>query len=128
MKSNFSIEGLSSSKTVRFSDLVPNARPRPSRQQLFVKGPIPLEWLLMAGRQPGIALQVGVWLWFLSGLSRSSTVFLNASRVAKEFLVSRRSVSRGLSALENVGLIRVVRCPGKKAEVTVIKDGSTKTS
>jgi hypothetical protein len=49
--------------------------------EMFLKGPVPWDWLVVAGRLKGSALQVGITLWHLSGLARSRTVRFRLSRV-----------------------------------------------
>ena len=46
--------------------VTPNNKPRK-----FLKGPIPLYWLIAASKLPGKALAVGVVIWFRAGLEKS---------------------------------------------------------
>jgi hypothetical protein len=85
----------------------------------FLKGPIPLNWLMEAARQPGKALHVGVALWYMSGLKRSRKIALSVSSLA-DFGVNRISGYRGLAALEAAGLVSVIRHPGRKPIVTLL--------
>ena len=82
-------------------------------------GPIPWKWLEAAAQQPGRALHVAVVLWQLVGMKRSRCVALNLSRLGS-LGVSRHAASRGLRALESVGLVQVDRQRGRKAVVTVL--------
>jgi len=56
-----------------------NAFPRQYSPGRFLKGPIPLDWIIAAAKLPGKALHVGIALWFLAGLKRSRTVVLTPS-------------------------------------------------
>jgi hypothetical protein len=85
----------------------------------FLKGPIPLPWLALAGRQPGKALHVAIVLRFLAGVARSSTVALSGE-VLTTFGVDRRAGHRGLAALERAGLVSVERHRGRQPRVTLL--------
>jgi hypothetical protein len=93
--------------------------PRPRQGEKFLKGPIPLHWLMVAANQPGKALPVAIALWYLSGLKRSCTVALSISSLT-DFGVGRLAGYRGLAALEKAGLVSVVRHPGRKPIVTLL--------
>jgi len=94
-------------------------KPSSTRTKKFLKGPISLNWLGTAAKQSGKALHVGVALWFLSGLKRRQKVALSQS-ILNLFGVSRYSGYRGLTQLEKVGLISVVRHPGRNPIVTLL--------
>jgi hypothetical protein len=94
--------------------------PRHKPGEKFLKGPIPLTWLAIAGEQPGKALHVGVALWHLAGLKRTQTVPLSASLLLT-MGVSRHSGYRGLKALEGAGLVSIVRHPGRLPIVTILE-------
>ncbi len=89
------------------------------RQMPFLKGPIPLHWLAVAGGLPGKALQVGVVLWFRAGMERSTTVSA-PSKVLAEFGVDRFAKRRALDALAGVGLVAVVHRRGRNPVVTLL--------
>jgi hypothetical protein len=93
--------------------------PRHPVRVKFLKGPVPLPWLALAGRQPGKALHVAVALWFLAGVTKSSTVALS-NEVLATFGVNRRAGHRGLTALERAGLVAVERHRGRQPRVTVL--------
>ena len=44
----------------------------------FIKGPIPLAWMMAAATPPGKCLHVGLALWYLAGLKKTNTVALGA--------------------------------------------------
>ena len=87
-------------------------------EKLFLKGPIPLWWLEQAGQLRGRALHVGIALWFLSGLTKSTTVHLTAT-TTKRFGLNRQAVYRGLQQLERAKLVSVERAPGRCPDVTL---------
>ena len=103
--------------------------PKPSGKKVkrFLKGPIPLDWLIQAARQPGKAIHVGIALWFLSGLKRSRKVALSKSTL-NLLGVSRYSGYRGLAKLEKAGLVSVVRHPGRNPIVTILQPTADRDS
>jgi hypothetical protein len=92
-----------------------------TKSKLFLKGPIPLDWLVVAARQSGRALHVGMVLWFLKGVKRSRTVELTRSKLAW-FGISRHAGYRGLAKLEEAGLVSVKRHRGRSPVVTISRD------
>lgn len=94
--------------------------PRHKVGQKFLKGPIPLDWLAMAAMQRGKALHVALALWFWAAVKRSAQVAFSMSWLEATFGVTRYSGYRGLAALEEVGLVSVVRHRGRKPMVTLL--------
>src|SRR5712692_7916438 len=92
--------------------------PRHTRGEHFLKGPIPLGWLQIAGRLPCKALNVAVALWHLAGVKKSARVALSLSAL-EPFGLNRFTAARGLKALEGKALVRVDRRQGRKAVVTI---------
>jgi hypothetical protein len=95
------------------------SRPWHRQGERFLKGPIPLNWLIAAAKQPKSAILLGQALWFLVGTRKSRTVMLS-SRLAKEFGVGRKVKTDGLSALEAAGLVSIERRPNKNPIVTIL--------
>jgi hypothetical protein len=95
--------------------------PRHRHGEKFLKGPIPLNWLSVAAKQSGKALHVATAIWFWAGLRRSREVALSMSWLRTNFGVNRYSGYRGLVALERIGLVSVVRHPGRKPLVTLLE-------
>jgi hypothetical protein len=93
--------------------------PKPKKLGKFLKGPVPLDWLTKAGKQPGKALHVANVLWYLAGLKKTTTVSLS-SKVLRSFGVKRNAGYRGLENLENVGLVSVERHTGRFSVVTIL--------
>src|SRR5262249_17344986 len=96
-------------------------REAPIRKQKgrFLKGPIPLDWLSVAGKLPGRALHVAIAIWFGAGLTRSRQVALSRTWL-RHLGVNRYAAYRGLNALESAGLVSVVRHRGRKPMVTIL--------
>jgi len=84
----------------------------------FLRGPIPLDWLVAAAHLSGKATVVAVVLWFLAGCNRGSTVTLSR-RILNEFGVGRNASSRALHLLERANLVRVDRRRGRCPRVTI---------
>jgi DNA-binding MarR family transcriptional regulator len=64
-------------------------------------------------------VQVGIYLWQRAGM-RGMPVVFSPRDVERELCVKRHSAHRALQALENRGLVRVERAPGRKARVTIL--------
>jgi hypothetical protein len=79
--------------------------------------------LTSAARLPGQAFKVGVVLWHLAGLKRKPTVALSLSSLNEEMGILRDAARRGLSALEEAGLLSVERHAGRKPIVTILAGG-----
>lgn len=103
----------------RLSRGVPQ-RTRTRRPGLFVKGPIDWQWLAAAGQLPGKALHVALTLRLLEGMETTRTVALSSARL-EEVGVSRHAAYRALHALEDAGLVKVVRHRGRQPRVTVLE-------
>ena len=94
--------------------------PRPKQGERFLRGPIPLPWLSRAARLPGKALHVAIAVYYLAGLKRRRTVALSG-KVSAELGVDRHSKYRALKWLEEAGLVRVKRHPGRNPLVTILE-------
>lgn len=85
----------------------------------FLKGPVPLRWLVKAANLGKCALMVGLIFWYMDGM-RSQKTFRMRERDIKGLLkVSKWTVLRGIKRLELNGLIFVLREPGCKLVVTL---------
>ena len=93
----------------------------------FLKGPIPMDWLNAAAKLPGKTLNVGIAIWWLAGMSKD-TAFKLRRRALDQLGVSRDASSDALKRLEEQGLIRVQRAPGKGPTVKILPvvSGATK--
>lgn len=86
----------------------------------FIKGPIPFDWIQRANSLPGKAGQVGLALWFLSGVKQSKIVKVTSEAETLAGCV-RQTFAKGLSELEKAGLISVARNPGQKSTVEILQ-------
>jgi hypothetical protein len=105
-----------------YIEFCPKPPKKPKKPQIsgnFLKGPIPIAWLMKACALPGKASQIGVVLWHLSGLRKNDTVIL-ANGLLEEFHISRKAKYRGLKALEGAGLIAVEEREDRNPSVTII--------
>jgi hypothetical protein len=90
--------------------------PRHRPGEKFLKGPIPLDWLLAARDLPGQALAVGLMIWFEAGCRNEGTVPLNLSSMD----LPRRTTQRALQALSDVGLVKLEHRAGRPTLVTLL--------
>jgi hypothetical protein len=90
------------------------------RKQL--RGPIPIDWLSSAARLPGKSLHVGIALWVMGTLRKSSIVPLT-NITGRHFGLDRNAKYRGLSCLEQAGLVSVQRKLGRAPMVTIRECG-----
>jgi hypothetical protein len=87
---------------------------------LFLKGPIPLDWISAATKLPGKALAVGIALWWLGGMAKGGEV--KVTKTALNALnVSRDACYDSLKRLEEANLITVIREPGKRPHVRIVR-------
>lgn len=87
--------------------------------EIFIQGPIPMEWLSHAAALPGKTLNVAIALWWLRSLSGGGTVSLSHD-VMRLLNVSRETASEALERMEQAGLVSVVRAKGRKHEITIL--------
>jgi hypothetical protein len=103
----------------------PKVIPRRKPGDKFLKGPVPLNWLARAGQLPGKSLHVGIALWFLAGMRKTTTVALS-NGVLEMLGVDRHAKYRALKHLEQAGLIVCKREIGRSPEVTIRPSGGEK--
>lgn len=89
-------------------------------KDLFVRGPIPMEWLSMAAAMPGKTLNVAVALWWLHGMQEGKP-FKLTKKAAALLNIGRDAASGGLAQLAQGGLITLHKRSGKRPEITIIK-------
>ncbi len=90
-------------------------------KKTFIKGPIPLPWVTKAAFLPGHkTLQVGLLLWYTSGLAKSKKGLKITSTACELFSISSSTLRRSLETLETAGLIYVNRSPGKKHRIDLV--------
>jgi hypothetical protein len=95
--------------------------PRPTEDEAYLSGPIPITWIQHATALSGRTWQVATALWFVGNRSRtkSATVTLT-EKVRLYFNLSKHAVWRGLQQLAKAGLIRVERRSGRCSAVTIL--------
>ena len=87
----------------------------------FLKGPVPCDWFKTAWPLPKRALQVGFFIWHISGIEkRFENLTIRPKRVKTTLGVSVKSVYRALRDLEGAGLIVCNRKRGKCARVAIV--------
>ena len=85
----------------------------------FLKGPIPTDWLAIAGNLPGKTLHVGLALWYAHGFEKQSR-FRFTPKWHAWLGVRPHSLRKSLDRLQQAGLIRVERPPGSSPVVTIL--------
>lgn len=90
----------------------------------FIKGPLPLQWIIAANSLPGKAGAVGVAIWFLVGVKCTRTVKLTR-QVEQIAACNRKAVYTAIKNLEQAGLLSVERRQGARPTVTVIDAPTT---
>ncbi len=88
-------------------------------KQLFLKGPIPLEWLSKASTLPGKTLNVALALQWLDGMADGKPFKLTRMAL-KTMSVRRDAATDGLVRLEKAGLIQVEQRPGQRPIVSIV--------
>ena len=112
------------------------------RAHLFLRGPVSWPWLLRAMKLPGKSLAVGLMLWLQRGFTgkpqihfcisppyktgslracaRSREKPLLSGRILTSRTGSERTARRAIGHLEDEGLIKVTRLPGRGLDITII--------
>ena len=78
-----------------------------------------MTWLNAAAKLPGKTLNVGIAVWWLAGMSKT-TAFKLTAKSLNQLGVSRDAASDGLKRLEEHGLILVKRSPGQRPTVQIV--------
>ena len=89
------------------------------KKELFIKGPIPLEWLAKAAALPGKTVNVAMALWWHHGMAKGKPFKLTRMALMY-FNIERDAAGLGLVRLEEAGLIQVGRNPGQRPTVTIV--------
>ena len=90
--------------------------------KMFLKGPVPIHWLIQAAALGGKCLHIGVVLWLLVGLRRTDTFRLEYKWLTR-FGVSRWAVYRNLEKLKQAGLVAIQQRAGCCPVITIINNG-----
>jgi hypothetical protein len=88
-------------------------------KKLFLRGPIPMEWLSKSAELPGKTLHLSIALWWLHGMANGKP-FKLTKRALDSLNVSRDAAGDGLVRLEQQGLISIVRKVGQRPTITVL--------
>ncbi len=95
--------------------------PRHKPGEKFLKGPIPWQWITLAGTLPGKALMIGLVIWREAGCTNEATVPLNLSNQE----IHRKTAQRALQALVSAGLVSVQHRKGRPTLVTLLSVSQT---
>jgi len=86
-----------------------------------MSGTIPLVWLVGAAKAGGSAETVGLLLWHLRGIKKTTAGLVVTRKVAWDRLkIGRMALTRGLDRLEAAGLITTARGQGMAIRVTIL--------
>jgi len=85
-----------------------------------------MAWLNEAAKLPGKALNLGIAIWWLAGMSKT-TAFKLTGRALDQVDISRDAASSALNRLEAQGLIRVQRSAGQRPTVEILAIASNVT-
>lgn len=86
---------------------------------LFLKGPIPLEWLGRAAKLPGKTINVAIALWWRHGMANGKPFKLTQMSL-KYLCVERDAASDGLVRLEQAGLIKIEKSSGQRPTISIV--------
>ena len=89
------------------------------KKELFLRGPIPLEWLAVAAKLPGKTLNVAIALWWRHGMAGGKPFKLTQMALTA-MNVERDAERAGLTRLEQAGLVRVERKPGQRPTISIL--------
>ena len=89
-----------------------------TRVPFFLCPKIPLSWMQRTCRLPGRVLHVVIVILHLKNLQKTEQVRFSYP-MAMQFGLNRYAVYRGLKALEEAGLIRVIRRKGSSPRITL---------
>ncbi len=92
---------------------------RSTRNLDYLRGPIPGDWLSLAGNLPGKTLHVALAIWLAYGVTKEPR-FRLTPKWLRWFAVGPRSLSKSLLRLREAGLIYVEHRPGCSPIVTVL--------
>ncbi len=89
------------------------------KKKLFLRGPVPIDWLSRAAELPGKTLNVALAIWWLKGMTQSESFKL--TRKALSLLcIKRDAASVSLKRLEGAGLIKIERKVGQRPTILVV--------
>ena len=89
------------------------------RKGSFLRGPIPANWLSIAGNLPGKTLHVALAIWLAYGVVKESR-FRFTPKWYAWFDIGPHTLRKSLHRLREAGLIRLVCRPGCSPIVTIL--------
>lgn len=89
------------------------------KKQLFLRGPVPLDWLGKAAKLPGKTLNVALAIWWLKGMTHNESFKLTRMSL-NMFSIKRDAASMALNRLEGAGLISIKRVVGQRPCISII--------
>lgn len=89
------------------------------KKHLFLRGPIPLEWLSKAATLPGKTIHLSLALWWLHGMAKGVS-FKLTQKSLRSLNVDRGATSAGLRRLEQAGLVQVERKLGQRPTIKIL--------
>jgi DNA-binding transcriptional ArsR family regulator len=87
----------------------------------FLRGPIPLDWLTALTDMSGKTVMTALAIWWQAGLHGKREGLKLTTAGLQRFGVDRKAKDRALKALEDAGLISVVRKAGKNPAVSILE-------
>src|SRR5262249_42923622 len=100
------------------AELLHRRLPRHRKGELFLKGPIPRDWYLLAGGLPGKAAVLGEELWHQAFLDEGYRTFKLKLKKLPSYL-NKQTRQRALRVLELAGLISIEHHPGQSLLITI---------
>jgi hypothetical protein len=98
----------------------PRQWPLRRRDRRFIRGPIPLDWILIASELSPSALKVALIICYIRGTSKVSSKITITRPALDRFSVSRRSAYRALDEMEKAELISVEKRKGRNSLITAL--------
>ena len=89
------------------------------KKKLFLRGPVPMDWLSKAAELPGKTLNVALAIWWLQGMTQSESFKLTRKSLSL-FNIKRDAASISLKRLEGAGLIKIQKKVGQRPTILVI--------
>ena len=93
----------------------------PLKQSLRYIKMIPMDWLSQAVTLCPPAVRVGLACWFMDGCNKQKPFTL--TRATCQLLgIAKWDKRRGLRQLENAGLIKILRVPGRLSLIAMVRE------
>lgn len=94
---------------------------KPQKGDQFISGPLSLDWFAKLCLTSPACFKMGIYLWYIAGLSKSSRFKVNLSdKRLSRFRLTRPAASKLLKKIERNGLVSVIRRNGQTSEVTLL--------